>query len=153
MLTKGAMPGQGPVLENAAKELVVRMAGELRTVKVTRFGPASNTGRAAESIAYELTENGFLITGNAYIYQLIFGREPGAMPPLSAIAEWMRERGIEGSAYPIAKAIAEKGTTIWQEHNPGTSGLFETAIAETAAQLTDELTDIFTQALIQSIYD
>lgn len=50
------------------------------------------------------------VTAVDYAEYVDQGRGPGGMPPIQAIARWMQAKGIEGSPYPIAKAIAEKGT-------------------------------------------
>ena len=45
------------------------------------------------------------------------GRGPGKMPPVSALSEWARRRGL--SAYLVAKKIGDKGTQRWIENkNP-----------------------------------
>ena len=46
----------------------------------------------------------------AYTNFMLFGRGPGRMPPLEPIESWMKEKGLEGSAWAIRKHIAEFGT-------------------------------------------
>ena len=47
----------------------------------------------------------------AYTPFMLYGREPGKMPPLEPIESWMKVRGLEGSSYAIRKHIADFGTT------------------------------------------
>ena len=46
----------------------------------------------------------------AYTHFMLYGRKPGRMPPLEPIESWMKEKGLEGSAWAIRKHIAEFGT-------------------------------------------
>ena len=46
----------------------------------------------------------------AYTNFMLYGRKPGRMPPLEPIESWMKEKGLEGSAWAIRKHIAEFGT-------------------------------------------
>jgi len=141
------------LLQQSAERLVQRFANDLLTLSLTKYGAATNTGSAARSVAFTLTKTGYLITGNDYIQQLVFGREPGKQPPLSAIEEWMKEKGLEGSAFPIARAIAKKGTVIFQTHKGEASGLFEKAIQEESETLSKLLAGKYTELIIQSILD
>lgn len=52
-------------------------------------------------------------------YFRIIGRAPGKQPPIKAIQQWCKVKGIDvNAAYPIAKAIGQKGTMRWrQEQN------------------------------------
>jgi len=147
------MSSVADILTQSADRLVQAFAQELRIKDLTRFGPAVNTGRAADSIAYRLTDSGFVITGVGYIRQLIYGRQPGAAPPLSAIEQWMREKGIEGSAFPIARAIAQKGSVIFQTHKGDASGLFAEAIQAESALLRKHLAEYYRKLVISSIFD
>lgn len=46
-----------------------------------------------------------------YFKYVEWGRPPGKQPPIEAIIEWCKDKGIDVKwAYPIAKHIAEHGT-------------------------------------------
>ena len=75
------------------------------------------TGAASESIHIE--EDGILewtIIGNAYLYWVNFGRQPGKWPNIAAIRQWVEIKNIGNGkdvdtiAFLIARSIKEKGT-------------------------------------------
>jgi hypothetical protein len=52
----------------------------------------------------------FEVTAAAHWIYVERGRKPkSALPPVAAIAEWMRLRGLTGSAWAIAVSIARRG--------------------------------------------
>ena len=87
------------------------------------------TGAASESIHIE--ESGLLewsIIGNAYLYWVNFGRQPGEWPNIAAIRQWVEVKNIGNGkdvntiAFLIARAIKEKGTpakpyVVWTAGN------------------------------------
>ncbi len=88
------------------------------------------SGASAESLRIETSEDGGKLYGSAYFYQQIFGRRPGAFPPIEAILAWMRVKGIEPRdektterqlAFLIARKIANSGTDIYQGKRPALS--------------------------------
>lgn len=46
----------------------------------------------------------------SYARFMLYGRGPGKMPPVEAIAGWTRKYGIEISPWAVAKHIAKHGT-------------------------------------------
>ena len=85
------------------------------------------TGETSNSLRYAVDANQLEILSNAAIKYIDQGRKPGEAPPLSAIAQWARAKGIKprgsGGSFiksnaitevwmikNIAKAIGEKGT-------------------------------------------
>lgn len=76
---------------------------------------ANNTGQLINSLRAELQDTGkgleLLIKGNGYFNVIENGRKPGSkQPPLSAIIEWTKSKGIpESAAFPIAKNIGKFG--------------------------------------------
>lgn len=59
------------------------------------------------------------ISGEGYTYYMQHGRKAGNLPPIAAIEQWIRARGIQpiekkmkvsGLAWAIAKKIAREGT-------------------------------------------
>ena len=52
------------------------------------------------------------------------GRGPGAMPPVDKIQVWIDARGLDLSAWAVAKSIAQRGTV---DHRRGNKNVFEVA--------------------------
>lgn len=82
------------------------------------------SGSTSKSMRKE-SKVGLLIEGKIYaqrsIMTLFKGRKPGKFPPISAILDWIREKGIKpvditekSLAFLIARSIAKKGTKIYQ---------------------------------------
>ena len=46
-----------------------------------------------------------------YSQFMLYGRNPGKMPPKENIESWMDNLGITGSPWPIMRKIANEGTT------------------------------------------
>lgn len=86
------------------------------------------TGQWLQSLEVVAMENKGVIKGEKYTEQLVFGRRPGALPPVSAIEKWVNAKlGIYGEeatsmAWAISKKIAAEGT-IW--YKKGGSNLLE----------------------------
>jgi len=62
-----------------------------------------------------------IISGRQYSEQLVYGRRPGAMPPIAPIERWAQVKlGLSGAearsaAFAIAKKIAREGTEIYKD--------------------------------------
>jgi hypothetical protein len=62
-----------------------------------------------------------IISGRQYSEQLVYGRRPGAMPPIAPLERWAQVKlGLSGTearsaAFAIAKKIAKEGTEIYKE--------------------------------------
>lgn len=133
-------------LDDYGKSLVATLQDAIRTKQVTRFGPVNASGRLADSLRYEVAESAtgytLLLYGASYALTLEYGRKPGKFPSLTAIQQWVEDKGIVPApdangrtpgtkanakgysqlAYLIARKIANKGTTIYQAGQP--TGLF-----------------------------
>jgi hypothetical protein len=74
---------------------------------------AYDTGETYESVAIASTRLGLVYAVGSAAKQapfIEFGTRPH-FPPVSAIAAWCRRKGIpESAAFPIARAIGERGT-------------------------------------------
>lgn len=61
------------------------------------------------------------ILGADYTYELVNGREPGEMQPVSMLQRWVEDKGIArgkeatGIALAIAKKIAKEGTRYYKQ--------------------------------------
>lgn len=104
-----------PAAEQAARielkrSLLNIQNGAKKRVRVDRGG-------LRNSIAHETSENGLVGragTNSEHGPANEFGRRAGApMPPVSEIRDWAKRKGIKDpdrAAYPIARAIARRGT-------------------------------------------
>lgn len=74
----------------------------------------SATGALINSISYKLKEVAGLIQyqliSNDYLTYVDEGRRPGSYPPIRAISDWVRVKGISKDAvFPIARSIYKFG--------------------------------------------
>jgi hypothetical protein len=76
----------------------------------------NNTGQLANSGEWNFTGATIEISVNSYIRYVLFGRgDNSKRPPITAIEEWMQEKGITGvSPFAIANSMAKKGNSIFQ---------------------------------------
>lgn len=86
-----------------------------------------SSGKSAESLRPEVTENSGTLYGAKYFYQQKHGRRPGKFPPIDDILNWIRAKGItprdpktseRSLAFLFARKIAEKGTDIYEGKRP-----------------------------------
>ena len=127
-------------------ELLAACREQLANLKVTRFGPVNASKRTSDAMHCEVSA-----TAAGYRLQLfmpesgltlIFGRKPGKFPPLIDIQQWIVDKGIVPTpdengkatsitanakgysplAFLFARAIKEKGNTVYQNGPP--SSLF-----------------------------
>jgi hypothetical protein len=72
------------------------------------------------------------INGRKYTEQLVYGRMPGAMPPIAPLERWAQVKlGLQGSqaksaAFAIAKKIAREGTNIYKDGGTDLLEILET---------------------------
>ena len=65
--------------------------------------------------------NNGIINGRQYTEQLVWGRRPGARPPIAPLERWaqiklgLSGRDALGAAFAIANKIAKEGTEIYKE--------------------------------------
>lgn len=83
------------------------------------------SGKSADSLRIETKETSGALYGARYFYQQKFGRKPGKFPPISAILDWIKTKGIQSDiperslAFLIARKIAMSGTDIYQRKREG----------------------------------
>lgn len=84
--------------------------------------PAS--GKWVETLEAKTTRLTGVISGQHYTQQLVSGRPNGKFPPISAIENWIKDKGIKPFdrkmkistlAFLIARKIAEVGTQYFQD--------------------------------------
>ena len=88
------------------------------------------SGRWEKSLRHELkiTEKGYELIqyGEHYTYQLENGRRAGKFPPIKAIEQWVKDKGIiatdisqESLIFLISRKIANEGIKIPNQYNKG----------------------------------
>jgi hypothetical protein len=112
------------------QELLNRLGDELVKKFQEALATRSATGRTAESIYYETTENTLDVRGPRYLGALEYGRKPtnpnataGSPTLFEMIKEWALAKGVVSSAekgseglgivWAITKKIHKKGTLLY----------------------------------------
>lgn len=86
-------------------------------------GEVSATGKTAESLRYDFTEDHFTLYGDKSFVWVEQGRGPGGQPPFDNILEWVEARHIqpeetgdkaqESMVWAIVKKIQQEGTGLF----------------------------------------
>lgn len=85
------------------------------------------SGKSAETMRKEVTQNTGKLFGAKYFYQQKHGRKPGKFPPIDDILNWIREKRITPRdaktterqlAFLFARKIAQSGTDIFEGKRP-----------------------------------
>jgi len=136
------------ILDEVGSVVSDRLVNDIKTKRVTKYGAVNASGKLAESVRYDVTNNGetLRVYAEDYIYYLVHGRKNGKRPPKQAIREWIDAKGIspdgiskDSLAFLIARKIGESGTTIYQQ---GGSDLVSDIITdELVIQVKQELND------------
>lgn len=136
------------ILDEVGRVVSDRLVNDIKTKRVTKYGAVNASGKLAESVRYDVTNNGetLRVYAEDYIYYLVHGRKNGKRPPKQAIREWIDAKGIspdgiskDSLAFLIARKIGESGTTIYQQ---GGSDLVSDIITdELVIQVKQELND------------
>lgn len=85
--------------------------------------PVNATGRLANSVQPQFTDEGIQVLALAYIDNLIFGQAPGQAPNVMEIEKWLMAKGLNYSPAGIVKQIYKYGNSIFAEHQGEDSGL------------------------------
>ncbi len=105
------------------KDIIERVLSEVLPSLVDsydRLGMRAS-GDWAEALEVKADDRVGQIWGNDYTQYLTNGREPGGMPPVSALEKWVGDKfGISGpeatsAAWAISKKIAKEGTTWYPQ--------------------------------------
>lgn len=105
------------ILTSTGQSVVTQIQGNLASTGTNA------TGRTSRSVRFEITTEGtkeiLRVWGRKYFFAVETGRKPKGDKPsmgfVQAIKEWMAAKGVEGSAYGIARAINKKGSKLFRE--------------------------------------
>jgi hypothetical protein len=102
----------GGPLKTALQKAALYVEGEARKGAKPH---SVDTGELARSIKSELGPGAIplharVYSDKIYAYPAEFGRKPGKMPPVKAIAAWATRHGITIAPFVLARAIGKHGT-------------------------------------------
>jgi len=120
-----------------------------------------SSGKWADGLQVEASENKAAVTGLPYSQQLESGRATGKQPPSEAIKQWIIDKGIANRiqgkisisslAYLIARKIAREG---WKrEQYGGVDLITEVVTPERIQKIIDRVSDIYTANFTKDIID
>lgn len=145
------------VLSRFGEFIAEKLRFDIRNKKITRFGEVNASGNLAESVRFEVYDNGLRIYALDYIFFLEKGRAPtsggGDGSLKDAIRDWIEVKRItpddgiskDSLAFLIARKIHAEGTEIYKQ---GGSDLISSIISEDLVQrLIDEMTGVFLQEM------
>lgn len=116
------------------------------------------SGESARSLRTEATATEGRLYGAKYFYQQIHGRRPGKFPPISAILEWIKIKGIKAResstterqlAFLFARKIAKQGTDIFQGKKAGLE--VDQKVREASNKFTASLNELIKADISQSM--
>lgn len=126
---------EAQAIRDFSEAYILEFKKAIETKKVPRtsyhsgsFSSVTNaSGKLANSGEWYFDGANLEISVNYYLYWLMFGRKDNRKrPPISAIEEWMAEKGITGvSPFAIANGMAKNGSTIFQQYKGSQSNLLE----------------------------
>lgn len=110
------------ILERYGAEIVEKLRYDIRNKKITRFGAVNASGKLANSLRYEVKGGKLRVYALGYAPVMETGRKGGKRPPVSAIEQWLSDKGIapqgiskKSLAYLIARKIGKEGTEIYKQ--------------------------------------
>lgn len=124
------------IFRELAEKIIAVMQDNIRNKPIKRrteskgqFESVVNaSGDLANSLTYQIDGYTLNILANEYWRSVVYGQEPGEIPEVGKIAEWMQNKGVKGSPQRIAMNIGYYGNSIFQEFNGEDSGLFAEAV-------------------------
>jgi hypothetical protein len=116
------------------------------------------SGHSAESLKIEADVNNGKLLGASYFIQQKVGRKPGSFPPIEAIINWIKVKGIQVTdisertlAFLIARKIHRLGTDIHLGKRPGLS--IEEVLLKARMELLRSLRDMAVEELLNKTLD
>lgn len=94
------------------------------------------TGETSDSLTYKVEQSGGVISmtifGARHIGALEEGRRPGGLPPVWKIQRWIQAKGLDLSAWAVARKMADEGSLLYREG--GDSGTLTTVLTPERAE-------------------
>lgn len=140
------------VLKKYGERIVAQLKDDIRNKPLPRRKGQSYTANAsgalADSVRFEVDEQGLKVFANDYIYYLMFGRKPGKWPPREPILQWIKDKGIQSNipinslAFLIQRSIGQNGTLLFPAGSDLVSSLLsDDLINSLASDLFSEFVD------------
>jgi hypothetical protein len=113
------------------------------------------SGRSAASLKEVTEPTGGKLFGKGYFHFQKVGRRPGKFPPIDAILQWIKDKGIQSDipekslAYLIGRKIAKSGTDIFLGRRRGLD--VQDEILEARKELAATIGKIKKDELIQKL--
>jgi uncharacterized protein YciU (UPF0263 family) len=115
---------------------------QLTRAFLEKVAKASDEHTTEKSYITEESDGLKLVTPD-YLQYAVYGRGPGKAPPISAMMDFVKAKGIifdnmdqRGTAFAIAASIAKKGTSNWVPNAPN---VLEEFIQENISEYYTEL--------------
>ena len=122
------------LFEQLAEDFISQAKNAIRTKPIPRktkaqgeFSAVVNaSGRLADSLRYEITENEINVYALSYIDNLIYGQAPSRVETsIFEIENWMIDKGLEFNAVSVLNNLQQFGNSIFQKFQGANSGLFD----------------------------
>ena len=122
------------LFEQLAEDFISQVKMAIKTKPIQRktkaqgeFSSVVNaSGRLADSLRSEITENKINVYALAYIDNLIYGQAPSQVETsVFEIENWMIDKGLEFNAVSVFNNLQQYGNSIFQKFQGGNSGLLD----------------------------
>jgi hypothetical protein len=122
------------LFEQLANDFISQVKVVIKTKPIPRktkaqgeFSSVVNaSGRLADSLRSEITENEINVYALAYIDNLIYGQAPSRVETsVFEIENWMIDKGLEFNAVSVLNNLQQYGNSIFQKFQGGNSGLLD----------------------------
>ena len=148
---------QKEILSGFGQQIVDQLKTDIKEKRVTKYGAVNASGDLQRSVRFTVDERSLKVFAEDYIYYLEHGRKPGKFPPIAPIKQWIEEKNltfdipIASLAFLIARKIARKGTTAWEQG--GTDLVSDIVNTELIDEILSSLSDAFAKEITSDILD
>lgn len=122
------------LFEQLANDFISQARVAIKTKPISRktkaqgeFSSVVNaSGKLADSLRSEITEDEVRVYALAYIDNLIYGQAPSrVVTSVFEIENWMIDKGLEFNAVSVLNNLQQYGNSIFQKFQGGNSGLLD----------------------------
>lgn len=122
------------LFEQLAEDFISQARVAIKTKPILRktkaqgeFSSVVNaSGKLADSLRSEITEDEVRVYALAYIDNLIYGQAPSRVETsVFEIENWMIDKGLEFNAVSVLNNLQQYGNSIFQKFQGGNSGLLD----------------------------